>query len=117
MFEQTFKNIDDVFWKEAGCATQLDCTEQTSWMLSLKYLDDLGQEWAMEAELLGKASSFILDEGHSWSRWAAPERADGNFYHDNAPVGEDLIDYVNHDLFPYLQGFKHRASSPAVDGA
>lgn len=23
MFEQTFKNIDDVLWKEAGCTTEL----------------------------------------------------------------------------------------------
>jgi len=35
MFEQTFKNIDDVLWKEAGCTTELDYTEQTSWMLFL----------------------------------------------------------------------------------
>jgi type I restriction enzyme M protein len=41
MFEQTFKNIDDVLWKEAGCSSELDYTEQTSWMLFLKYLDDL----------------------------------------------------------------------------
>ena len=41
MFEQTFKNIDDVLWKEAGCTTELDYTEQTSWLLFLKYLDDL----------------------------------------------------------------------------
>ena len=41
MFEQTFKNIDNVLWKEAGCTTELDYTEQTSWMLFLKYLDDL----------------------------------------------------------------------------
>ena len=66
----------------------------------------------MEAELVGKASSFILDEEHRWSRWAAPKKADGTFDHDNALVGEDLIDYVNHELFPYLQGFKHRASGP-----
>ncbi|MBL6459516.1 hypothetical protein JMJ55_29845 [Belnapia sp. T6] len=45
MFEQTFKAIDDVLWKEAGCTTELDYTEQTSWMLFLKYLDDL-EEWA-----------------------------------------------------------------------
>ena len=44
MFEQTFKNIDDVLWKEAGCTTELDYTEQTSWMLFLKYLDDLERE-------------------------------------------------------------------------
>ena len=36
MFEQAFKNIDDVLWKEAGCTTELDYTEQTSWLLFLK---------------------------------------------------------------------------------
>jgi type I restriction enzyme M protein len=41
MFEQTFKNIDEVLWKEAGCTTELDYTEQTSWILFLKYLDNL----------------------------------------------------------------------------
>jgi hypothetical protein len=30
MFEQTFKNIDDVLRKEAGCASELDYTEQSS---------------------------------------------------------------------------------------
>ena len=38
MFEQAFKNIDDVLRKEAGCASELDYTEQTSWLLFLKYL-------------------------------------------------------------------------------
>jgi type I restriction enzyme M protein len=41
VFEQAFKNIDDVLWKEAGCTTELDYTEQTSWLLFLKYLDGL----------------------------------------------------------------------------
>ena len=47
MFEQTFKNIDDVLWKEAGCTTELDYTEQTSWILFLKYLDDLEHDMFM----------------------------------------------------------------------
>ena len=55
MFEQIFKNIDDVLWKEAGCTTELDYTEQTSWMLFLKYLDDLEHEKAMSAELARQA--------------------------------------------------------------
>ncbi|HEY9300160.1 MAG TPA: type I restriction-modification system subunit M N-terminal domain-containing protein, partial [Phormidium sp.] len=62
MFEQTFKNIDDVLWKEAGCTTELDYTEQTSWLLFLKYLDDLEYERAQEAELIGKPYEFIIDE-------------------------------------------------------
>jgi len=112
MFENTFKNIDDVLWKEAGCSSELDYTEQTSWMLFLKYLDDLEQERAMEAELRGKAYEFLLDEPHRWASWAAPKNADGSFDHDGALVGDDLIEFVNKNLFPYLTGFKERASSP-----
>jgi type I restriction enzyme M protein len=112
MFEQTFKNIDDVLWKEAGCTTELDYTEQTSWILFLKYLDDLEQERSLEAELEGKSYEFILDKKHRWSSWAAPKLADGKVDHDHALVGDDLIDYVNKKLFPYLQGFKQRATSP-----
>lgn len=112
MFEQAFKNIDDVLWKEAGCTTELDYTEQTSWMLFLKYLDDLEHERAMEAELVGKSYDFIIDEAHRWSSWAAPKKADGSFDHDTALTGDDLIDHVNRELFPYLQGFKQRATGP-----
>ena len=40
MYEEAFKNIDDVLWKDAGCSSELDYIEQTSWILFLKYLDD-----------------------------------------------------------------------------
>jgi type I restriction enzyme M protein len=112
MFEQTFKNIDDVLWKEAGCTTELDYTEQTSWLLFLKYLDDLEQERALEAELAGKPYEFIIDEAHRWSAWAAPKKADGKVDENHALTGDDLIDFVNRQLFPYLQSFKQRATSP-----
>ena len=36
MFEQTFKNIDDILHKDAGCGSELDYVEQTSWILFLK---------------------------------------------------------------------------------
>ena len=112
MFEQTFKNIDDVLWKEAGCTTELDYIEQTSWMLFLKYLDDLERERAIEAELVGKTHDPLIDESHRWTSWAAPKVADGSFDHDSALTGDDLIAFVNDDLFPYLRGFKERASGP-----
>ena len=79
MFEQTFKNIDDVLWKEAGCSSELDYTEQTSWLLFLKYLDDLEGERAMEAELVGKRYDFIIDDERRWSRWAAPKKIGWQF--------------------------------------
>ena len=78
LFEQTFKNIDDVLWKEAGCATELDYTEQTSWMLFLKYLDDLERTRQTEAELHGKTYLPIIDDAHRWSVWAAPKKKDGS---------------------------------------
>ena len=62
-FEQTFRNLDDVLWKEAGCTTELDYTEQSSWMLFLKYLDDLEHERALKAELAGKSYEFIVADG------------------------------------------------------
>ena len=110
-FEATFKRIDDILWKEAGCTTELDYTEQTSWMLFLKYLDDLEQEKALEAELRGKTHKTIIATEHRWSKWAAPRTADGDFDHNNALTGVDLIEYVNDELFPYLAGFRQRAES------
>ncbi len=44
MFEPAFRNIDDVLSKEADCTTELDYTEQTSWLPFFKYLDGLAQE-------------------------------------------------------------------------
>lgn len=111
MFEQTFKAIDDVLWKDAGCSSELDYTEQTSWMLFLKYLDDLEQERKLEAELMGEDYQYIIDDEHRWSNWAAPKDANGNFDHNNALTGSDLIDYVDGELFPYLKGFKQRAEN------
>ena len=111
MFEQTFKNIDDVLHKDAGCASELDYTEQTSWMLFLKYLDDLESERSMEAELTGKKYTYILDEKYRWSAWAAPKDEHGAFDHNNALTGDDLIEFVNDDLFPYLQSFKQKADT------
>ncbi len=112
MFEQTFKNIDDIFHKDAGCSSELDYTEQSSWMLFLKYLDDLEYTKSLEAELLGEKYQYIIDEAHRWATWAAPKNAEGAFDHDNALTGSDLMDYVDGELFPYLKGFKQRAESP-----
>ena len=81
MFEQTFKNIDDILHKDAGCSSELDYTEQTSWMLFLKYLDDLEFTKSQEAELLGQEYQYIIDAKHRWNNWAAPKDEKGLFKH------------------------------------
>jgi len=112
MFEQAFKNIDDALWKESGCTTELDYTEQTSWLLFLKYLDGLEQDKAAEAMLEGKPYSYILDAQYRWESWAAPKDADGKLDHNTAMTGDDLVDFVDRKLFTYLHGFKQRATGP-----
>jgi len=112
MFEQSFKNIDDILHKDSGCSSELDYTEQTSWMLFLKYLDDLEQEKSLTAELEDKEYSYIIDAKYQWSAWAAPKDSSGNFDHNHALTGADLMDFVDGELFPYLKSFKERAESP-----
>lgn len=104
MFQQTFKNIDDVLYKETD--TELDYIEQTSWILFLRYLDQLESERADEAALQGKEYRYILDEEYRWPNWAMPKTADGKLDHHKAMTGPDLVKFVDHQLFPYLAEFK-----------
>jgi type I restriction enzyme M protein len=112
VFEQTFKNIDDILHKDAGCTSELDYTEQSSWLLFLKYLDAFESDRAAEAELEGRRYDHILAEAYRWERWAAPKNAEGRLDHNAALTGDDLRDFVDRQLFPYLAGFKQRASGP-----
>jgi type I restriction enzyme M protein len=114
MFEQTFKNIDDILHKDAGCGSELDYVEQTSWVLFLKYLDDLEKDKATAAELMGKTYTPIIDTEFQWNVWAAPKGADGKIDHHKALTGDDLADFVNIQLFPYLKKFKANAESAAT---
>ena len=111
MFEQSFRNIDDILRKEAGCASELDYTEQSSWLLFLKYLDALEASRAMEAELEGKKYTYLLDPPYRWETWAAPKGKDGKIDHNAAMTGDDLRDFVNQTLFPYLHRFKEKADN------
>lgn len=111
-FDQAFRAIDDCLRKEAGCGTELDYTEQTSWLLFLKYLDGLEDDRAAMALLEGRSPMPILEEAYRWNSWAAPKDADGQLDHNATLTGDDLRDFVNQQLFPYLEQFKQRASGP-----
>jgi len=111
-FEQAFRNIDDALRKEAGCTTELDYTEQTSWLLFLKYLDGLEEERALEAQLDNRSYTPILSPKYRWRRWAAPLDRNGQPDHNKALTGDDLAEFVDKELFPYLRGFRQRAAGP-----
>jgi len=111
MFEQTFKNIDDVLYKDSGADSELDYIGQTSWVMFLKYLDQLEQDKADEAALKGKPYSFLIDEEFRWNEWAMPKK-DGKLDHKKALEGDDLVQFVDRKLFPYLAKFKQKADNP-----
>jgi type I restriction enzyme M protein len=104
-YENTFKAIDQILWKEQGCGSELDYLEQKSWMLFLKYLDDLETEREEEAELEGKTYKRLVSGFYRWSQWATPKKKDpqtGKMVLDtvNAMSGDDLVEFVDQKLFP-----------------
>lgn len=117
MFEQTFKNIDDLLYKDSGADSELDYIGQTSWVLFLRYLDELEQDKADEAALKGQDYSFILAEEYRWNTWAMPKKLKSGSVSevelDNhvALTGPDLVQFVDGKLFPYLASFKQTADN------
>ncbi len=111
MFEQTFKNIDDLLYKDSGADSELDYIGQTSWVMFLRYLDELERDKADEAALKGQDYNFILKEEFRWPAWAMPKGEDGKLDHHTAMTGPDLVQFVDIQLFPYLAGFKQTAEN------
>ena len=89
MFEQVFKNIDDTFRKDAGCSTELDYAEQSSWVLFLKWLDDYDKEKIVKAQLDNKTYTPIIEKDYQWSSWAVVRDKDNKIDHIN--LCQDLI--------------------------
>ena len=116
MFEQAFKRIDDTLRKDAGVSSELDYIEQTSWILFLKYLDALEDDRATQADLDGKKFTPLLERRFRWAEWAVPRTPGGpngeagKTDHARTLVGDDLRNFVDQELFPYLRNFKTRAS-------
>jgi type I restriction enzyme M protein len=111
MFEQIFKNIDDVLRKDAGCSSELDYIEQTSWILFLKYLDDLEIKNKISADLTGEKYEDIIKNEFKWNVWACPKNENEKLDHNKALTGSDLSDFVNQKLFPYLKNFKKNSQN------
>jgi len=111
MFEQTFKNIDDILWKDAGCSTELDYAEQSSWILFLKWLDDYEKDKETKAKLDNKKFKPALDKEFQWSSWAVVKKKDGKVDFNKILTGPDLKKFVDNKLFPYLSKFRNKAES------
>jgi type I restriction enzyme M protein len=103
--ENSFKRIDNIL-RNDGVGSHSDYIEQISWMLFLKYLEDLETRRGVDAELNGETYTPILKEEFRWNTWASPRTATGDKDVTATLVGKDLVEFVNNELFPYLQEFK-----------
>ncbi len=114
-FESTFKAIDNTLHHDDGCSTALDYVEQSSWILFLKYFDDLELTREQAAELEETDYERIISGEYQWNQWAMPLDAQGNYDSKRALVGDDLIEFVNQKLFPYLQAFTEKYEPNTIE--
>jgi len=109
--ESKINRITDILRRDDGISGAMMYTEQISWILFLKFLNDLEDAKADEALLNGQEYTYILDDKFKWSAWACPKK-DGKIDIIHAMSGEDLLEFVNKELFPYLKGFKSLSENP-----
>lgn len=84
------KSIQDIMRKDVGVDGDAQRISQIVWLLFLKIFDDKEQEW----QLTISGYQSPLQTRFRWSNWAKnPEGI----------TGEELIDFVNNDLFPSLK--------------
>jgi type I restriction enzyme M protein len=115
-FENVFRKIDNVLRNDAGCSNELDYVEQSSWIIFLKYLSDLEAARETEATLEGNTYKPLFQLEYQWNSWAAPKVADGKPDYAAALAGDDLLEFVNNSLFPYLESFSASAGNPLTLG-
>ena len=114
-FESTFKAIDNTLRHDDGCSTALDYVEQSSWVLFLKYFDDLELTREQAAELEETHYERVIGGDYRWNMWAMPLDATGRYDSKSALVGDDLIEFVNQKLFPYLQSFTEKYEPDTIE--
>lgn len=97
-----FDKIDKILRRDDGLSTPLHYVEQTSWILFLKFLEDLEKSNSDANELAGIDYHYVIPEQFRWSAWAVPKKNDGSIDHNKKLQGDDLIDFVNNKLFKHL---------------
>ncbi len=109
--ENKVNRITDILRRDDGISGAMHYTEQISWILFLKFLNDLEETKNEDSELDGEVYNYILDEKYRWNKWAVL-KVDGKKDVINSLSGDDLLEFVNKELFPYLKSFKSITENP-----
>ncbi|MFC3159354.1 Type I restriction-modification system, DNA methylase subunit [Chryseobacterium arachidis] len=106
------EKITNILRRDEGISNVIHYTEQISWILFLKFLNDLEEKRCKDFTYDKKEYKFIVRKDFRWENWAFPKDIDGNFDTERALIGYDLIEFVNKSLFVYLKQFKNNQYKP-----
>ena len=68
--QNNINRITDILRRDDGISGAMHYTEQISWILFLKFLNDYENNKADEAYLEGKDYNYVLREDLRWPHWA-----------------------------------------------
>jgi len=105
--QQKIDRITDILRRDDGISGAMHYTEQISWILFLKFLNDFEEEKEGEALLNNTNYERIIASDFQWNHWACPKTDEGKPDVKTSKTGIDLTQFVNGQLFPYLKGFKN----------
>lgn len=101
------KSARDIMRKDKGLNGDLDRLPMLTWIMFLKFLDDMERIRETEEELAGRKYKTAIEPPYRWRDWAAKE---------DGITGDELIAFINNDeavipdgtrgagLFAYLRG-------------
>ena len=95
------KAIQDIMRKDTGVDGDAQRLSQIVWMLFLKIFADKEDE----AEIMKDDYKSPLKAKYRWQNWAQD---------DEGMTGDELIDFINNDLFPYLQNLENDSNQQAL---
>ena len=101
-YSSFIKRLQQIMWNDAGINGDAQRIEQIAWMLFLKVYDIKEDDWAMQS----KKYTSIIPEKLRWRNWGKDNK-DGK-----ALTGEELLKFVNEELFPTLKKIKVTPDTP-----
>jgi type I restriction enzyme M protein len=82
------KSARDIMRKDKGLNGDLDRLPLLTWIMFLKFLDDLEQQRQDEAKLAGKKFRPAIETPYRWRDWAA---------NPQGVTGDELLSFINQD--------------------
>jgi type I restriction enzyme M protein len=82
------KSARDIMRKDKGLNGDLDRLPMLTWIMFLKFLDDMERVRETEAELAGRTFVPSIEAPYRWRDWASP---------DDGITGDALIGFVNNE--------------------